>query len=108
MRLGLIGAGIQRSRTPAMHEREAAAHGLNCRYELFDLDTIDGGPAALPALIAAAERDGFAGLNITHPCKETVLPHLTALSDRARQLGAVNTVVFRNGTRTGDNTDSPA
>ena len=88
-----------------MHEREAAAHGLSCRYELLDLDAIDGGPAALPSLIASAERDGFAGLNITHPCKETVLPHLTSLSDDARRLGAVNTVVFAGGKRTGHNTD---
>ena len=105
IRLGLIGAGIRRSRTPAMHEREAAAHGLRCRYELFDLDAIDAGPSALPSLVAAAERDGFAGLNITHPCKEAVLPHLTALSDDARQLGAVNTVVFDRGERIGYNTD---
>ena len=88
-----------------MHEREAAAHGLTCRYELLDLDRIDGGPSALPSLIANAERDGFAGLNITHPCKEAVLQHLTTLSDDARQLGAVNTVVFARGERIGYNTD---
>jgi len=88
-----------------MHEREAAAHGWTCRYELLDLDVIPGGAAALPSLIERAERDGLAGLNITHPCKETVLPHVTALSDDARKLGAVNTIVFTEGARTGCNTD---
>lgn len=46
LRLGLIGAGIQRSRTPTMHE-EAAAHRWSCRYELFDLDVVPGGATAL-------------------------------------------------------------
>jgi shikimate dehydrogenase len=103
--LGLIGAGIQASRTPAMHEREAAEHGLTCLYQLIDLDGLGPGAEALLDLLAAAERVGFAGLNITHPCKQSVLPLLTDLSDDARALGAVNTVVFRAGRRTGHNTD---
>jgi shikimate dehydrogenase len=48
---------------------------------------------------------GFAGLNITHPCKQAVLPLLTDLSEDARALGAVNTVVLRDGRRWGHNTD---
>ncbi|WP_440982653.1 shikimate dehydrogenase, partial [Shinella sumterensis] len=43
--------------------------------------------------------------NITHPCKQTVIPYLTRLSDDAEMLGAVNTVVFQNGERVGHNTD---
>lgn len=103
--LGLIGAAIQASRAPGMHEREAAAHGLTCLYQLMDLDAPGRGPAALPDLLAAAERVGFAGVNITHPCKQAVLPLLTDISDDARALGAVNTVVFKNGRRFGHNTD---
>jgi shikimate dehydrogenase len=103
--LGLIGSGIQASRTPAMHEREALAQGIACTYGLLDLDAL--GPTAdmLPLLLDAAERVGFAGLNITHPCKQTVIPHLTSLSEDARRIGAVNTVVLREGTRVGHNTD---
>jgi shikimate dehydrogenase len=103
--LGLIGAGIAASRTPTMHEREALANGIRCTYRLLDLDVLGPGPELLPLLIGAAERIGFAGLNITHPCKQTVLPHLTALADDARAVGAVNTVVLREGARTGHNTD---
>ena len=44
---GLIGAGIQASLTPALHMQEGAEQGLGYRYELFDLDRIEGGPAAL-------------------------------------------------------------
>ena len=105
MLLGLIGSGIQASLTPAMHEREAAEHGLTCLYQLIDLDEPGRGLEALGDLLAAAERVGFAGLNITHPCKQTVLPLLTDLSEDARALGAVNTVVFRDGRRVGHNTD---
>jgi shikimate dehydrogenase len=103
--LGLIGAGIQSSRTPLMHEREAAAHGLHCLYQLLDLDAFDGDPSALPSLVDAAARVGFAGVNVTHPCKQAVTPLLTSLSDEARGVGAVNTVVFRGGERIGHNTD---
>ena|SRR5947209_7891964 len=103
--LGLIGAGIQRSRTPALHECEAAAHHVRCLYQLIDLDSLGLGVEALPDLLSAAERMGFAGLNITHPCKQAVLPLLTEVSDDASALGAVNTVVLREGKRYGHNTD---
>jgi shikimate dehydrogenase len=103
--LGLIGSGIQASRTPAMQEREAQEHGLTCLYQLIDLDEPGRGPEALPELLTAAERVGFAGVNVTHPCKQAVLPLLTDLSEDARALGAVNTVVFRDGRRWGHNTD---
>ena len=103
--LGLIGSHIQASRTPAMHEREAGEHGLRCLYQLIDLEELKLSPEVLPELLTAAERMGFAGLNITHPCKQAVLPLLDELSDDARALGAVNTVVLREGKRSGHNTD---
>jgi shikimate dehydrogenase len=103
--VGLIGAGIQRSLTPAMHEHEGAALGFGYTYKLIDLEQRRLGPAALPELLAEAERDGYCGLNITHPCKQAVLPLLHDLSDDARALGAVNTVLLRNGRRSGHNTD---
>ncbi len=103
--LGLIGVGIRASRSPAMHEREAAAHGLRCEYRLLDLDEIDGGANELPMVLDAAERAGFTGVNVTHPCKQQVMTHVGALSDDARGVGAVNTVVFRDGARIGHNTD---
>jgi shikimate dehydrogenase len=103
--LGLVGAGIQASRTPAMHEREAQAHGIPCIYRLFDLDVLGSSAELLPLLIGAAERAGFLGLNVTHPCKQAVIGHLTALADDARAIGAVNTVVLRDGARIGHNTD---
>ena len=103
--VGLIGAGIQASRAPALHEREGIEQGLRYVYKLIDLDRLGLAASALPELLTAAERLGFAGLNITHPCKQSVLPLLTELSADARALGAVNTVLFQDAKRIGHNTD---
>ncbi|MCQ0988915.1 shikimate dehydrogenase [Jiella marina] len=100
---GLIGAGIGLSRTPAMQEAEGAAQGLRLVYRLFDTDRMD--PPPLEELLRAAELCGFAGLNVTYPYKVAILDHLDTLSDEARALGAVNTVIFREGRRLGFNTD---
>jgi len=102
---GLIGAGIQTSRSPALHEREADEQDLRYVYKLIDLDKLGVGVEALAELLTAAERMGFSGLNITYPCKQAIIPLLPELSDEARALGAVNTVVLRGGKRIGHNTD---
>lgn len=102
---GLIGAGIQASRTPALHEREGDAQGLRYLYRLIDLDALGLDAGALPELLASAERMGYTGLNITFPCKQAVIPLLHELSAEARGIGAVNTVVLREGKRIGHNTD---
>jgi shikimate dehydrogenase len=103
--IGLIGAGIQASRSPALHEAEGAAQGVRYLYKLIDLEPLRLGAEALPDLLTAAERTGFDGLNITHPCKQAVLPLLHELSPDAHALGAVNTVILRDGKRIGHNTD---
>jgi shikimate dehydrogenase len=103
--VGLIGSGIQASLTPAMHMQEGRAHGLDYEYRLIDTDMLGLSASALPTLLSAAEESGFAGLNITYPLKQEVLGFLTDLSDDARALSAVNTVVFDGGRRVGYNTD---
>ncbi|MEE3632643.1 shikimate dehydrogenase [Pseudomonas sp. AL 58] len=102
---GLIGAGIQASRTPALHEHEGAAQGLNYLYRLIDLDVLKLDSSALEELLTAAEHMGFTGLNITFPCKQAILPLLDELSPEARGIGAVNTVLLKDGKRIGHNTD---
>ena len=102
---GLIGAGIQASRTPALHEQEGDAQGLRYLYRLIDLDQLQLDSGALPDLLLAAERMNFTGLNITFPCKQTIIPLLDELSPEARGIGAVNTVVLKEGKRIGHNTD---
>ncbi|MBW6436076.1 shikimate dehydrogenase [Actinoplanes hulinensis] len=101
-RCGLIGAGIGTSLSPALHEAEGRHHHLGLTYTLFDT----GETADLERLLDEADRAGFAGLNITHPFKQQVIKHLDDLSPQARDIGAVNTVVFRDGRRQGHNTDA--
>jgi shikimate dehydrogenase len=76
-------------------------------YQLIDLDEAGIGPEALPELLRAARIMGFAGLNITYPCKQAVIPLLDALSEEARAIGAVNTVVREGKKLVGHNTDGP-
>jgi shikimate dehydrogenase len=103
--LGLVGAGILASRTPALHEHEGDAQGVRTLYRIIDLPSLGLDAGALPEIVRAAEMLGFAGLNVTHPCKQAVIPLLTELSADAAALGAVNTVVFKDGKRIGHNTD---
>jgi shikimate dehydrogenase len=99
--VGLIGAGISASLSPALHEREAREQGLDYAYRLFEVGDDDVGE-----LLDRVRRDGYRGVNVTHPCKQTVVPHLDALSEDAAALQAVNTVVFDGDKATGHNTDT--
>lgn len=103
--LGLLGAGIGGSLTPAMQEREGRESGLDLVYRLLDAEQRGFDADDLPEVLAWAQRLGFDGLNITHPFKQRVIPLLDELSDDADDLGAVNTVVFRDGRMLGRNTD---
>ncbi|MBP1845669.1 shikimate dehydrogenase [Rhizobium petrolearium] len=102
---GLIGSGIQQSLTPAMHMTEGRNLGVGYDYAIIDLNEIEGGADRLADLLARSEARGLCGLNITHPCKQQVIPLLDTLSPEAMKLGAVNTVVLKDGKRHGHNTD---
>lgn len=103
--VGLIGRGILASRSPRLHECEADAQGLRLVYSLFDFAELGLREADLGRVLAAAELTGFAGVNVTHPYKQAIIPHLDRLSDEARRVGAVNTVAFRDRLKIGYNTD---
>ncbi len=101
---GLLGAPIAHSASPAMHERAAEALGLRCHYQLVEV--AGAGREQLKVLLEGVRRLGFAGINVTFPYKEAVVDLLDELSPGAAQIGAVNTVVVRNGRLTGHNTDT--
>ena len=103
--IGLVGAGIQGSRSPALHQRDGDAHGLRYIYKLVDLERLGLSARDLPEIVTAAERLGFDGLNITHPCKQAVMPLLDDVSSDAQAIGAVNTILLTKGRREGHNTD---
>jgi shikimate dehydrogenase len=104
--VGLVGTGIGPSLSPALHEREADLLGLRYLYRRLDLVELGLAADAVGDLIAATRLAGYDGVNVTHPCKQLVLEHLDRLDSTAAALGAVNTVVFRDGEATGFNTDT--
>jgi shikimate dehydrogenase len=103
--IGLIGAGIGESLSPALHEREAALLGFDYCYRLFDLDDLGLRPEETGKLVRELQNDGLRGVNVTHPCKQVVVDDLDELSAEAAALGAVNTIVFDSGKLIGHNTD---
>jgi shikimate dehydrogenase len=68
----------------------------------LDLDELR---ASVGEILAAARLAGYDGLNVTHPGKQVVLKHLDSVDATAGALGAVNTIVFRDGQAVGHNTD---
>ncbi|MGW4486622.1 shikimate dehydrogenase [Amycolatopsis sp. NPDC004368] len=105
MLAGLVGSGIGPSLSPPLHEAEAGRLGVRLAYGRFDLDDWGLPASAVGEVVAAARAAGYAGLNVTHPCKQAVLAHLDELSPDAAALAAVNTVVFDGDTAAGHNTD---
>ncbi|NKJ01235.1 shikimate dehydrogenase [Novosphingobium sp. SG707] len=103
--VGLIGRGIGASRSPAIHEAEARALGLPLTYRLFDFDVMGWEDEDLGRAVRLMRDVGYSGGNVTFPFKQQVIAHCDELSDEARVLGAVNTLVFRDGRVRGENTD---
>lgn len=104
--IGLVGDGIQRSYTPQLHEREADRQGVRLVYITIDSGELGLTAADLPDLLHWARTLGYRGLNVTHPFKQEIVRHLDDFAGGARVLGAVNTVVFDEGTTCGYNTDA--
>lgn len=103
--VGLTGAGISGSKSPALHEEEGAALGLEYRYHLLDFNDLGLDTSALPEVLKAMQLLGYAGCNVTVPHKQAIMPHLDVVSEDARITQAVNTVVFSDGKAIGHNTD---
>jgi shikimate dehydrogenase len=103
--VGLIGEGIGPSLSPLLHQREADRQGIRLIYKIIDSARWSLGAGDLPALLRWAQVLGYRGLNVTYPFKQEIVKHLDDLSDEARAIGAVNTVVFDGGRSRGHNTD---
>jgi len=102
--VGLIGANIMKSLSPALYADAFAAAGIAGFYHLMDVEQLPG--RSLPQLLDAAKVAGFVGTNITFPFKQDVLALLDDIDREASQIGAVNTVTITpNGRTVGYNTD---
>jgi shikimate dehydrogenase len=104
--IGLVGEGIQQSHSPLLHQHEADRQGIRLIYTSIDSAVLGLGAGDLPDVLRWARALGYRGLNVTYPFKQAVVGHLDALSDDARVLHAVNTVVFDDGATRGYNTDA--
>ena len=97
---GVIGDPIAQSRSPRLHGHWLARHGIAGAYVPLRVRRDD-----LAATLDLLPRLGFAGVNVTAPLKEAAFAAADTLSDRARAVGAANTLVFRDGRVHADNTD---
>ena len=98
--VGVFGAPIRHTASPAMHNAAFAALHLNWQYLAFHVD-----PERLATALAGARDLGLIGVNLTVPHKLLALDLVDEVDDEARRLGAVNTVHFRQGRMHGHNTD---
>lgn len=102
--LGLIGANIMGSLSPALFTDAFTAAGIDGFYHLMDVDQLPG--RRLPQLLDAMKAAGFAGTNVTYPFKQEILPLLDRVDPEAAQIGAINTVAIApDGRTTGYNFD---
>lgn len=102
---GLLGQGVGPSLTPELHEREGRRHGLRYVYKVVELDVETVRPEYLRRLLDFAVHLGFDGLNVTHPVKQSMLPLVERLAPEVAAIGALNTVLIRDGVTVGHNTD---
>lgn len=102
--LGLIGYPLEHSLSPKIHTAALNFCGLEGNYSLFPII-----PNDLPGLRSLLDRirtSEIAGLNVTIPHKQTVIPFLDQLTSTAQAIGAVNTIFIQDGKLIGDNTDA--
>ena len=92
MKYGLIGEHLKHSYSCEIHAQIA-----DYEYELHEIP-----PSGLGEFLKKRE---FNAINVTIPYKQDVIPYLDEISDTAKRIGAVNTIVNRNGRLYGDNTD---
>ena len=99
-RAGVIGHPVAHSRSPAMHAAAYAELGMDWEYVAVDVP-----PESLGAFVSAMPAAGFAGVNVTIPHKQAVIPLCSAIGPEAAAAGSVNTLLVRHGAIRGESTD---
>ncbi len=102
IRLGVLGDPVAHSLSPPIQNAALEQGGLDLRYARFQI-----APNELAEALQLFRQLDFVGLNLTVPHKMAALPLLDEVDERARQVGAVNTIIFRNGQSLGRNSDGP-
>lgn len=99
--VGVMGAPVEHSRSPQMHNAAFAKAALDYVYVPFHVR-----PGDIAAALEGFKALNVVGINVTLPHKQAVIPHLTSMSRQSELIGAVNTLSFREGGIHGDNTDA--
>lgn len=97
---GLIGYPLSHSFSPSYFNQKFLAEKIDADYQLFPIESIE----KFPAIVTSTKL--LRGLNVTIPYKEAVLPFLDEVSAVAKTIGAVNTIVIKEGKLIGHNTDA--
>ena len=100
LKLGLVGEKLAHSLSPQIHDEIMKLRGIDGTYELLEFSKEN-----FPQDFNSLKNAGYRGVNVTIPYKETVIPLLDSISQQAKYIGAVNTVLFQNGKAKGFNTD---
>jgi len=99
-RYGLLGRSLAHSFSKDFFTRKFASEGIDASYQDFEINEI----AEFPSVLSGCNE--LRGLNVTLPYKETIIPFLDEVDPEALEIGAVNTIVIREGKTKGYNTDA--
>tara|TARA_B110000014_G_scaffold70292_1_gene47999 strand:+ start:323 stop:1165 length:843 start_codon:yes stop_codon:yes gene_type:complete len=99
-KIGLLGESIQHSISPALHAAAFNSLNLDHEYVVWDIDN-----NSLQSFIDEIKQKSIDGFNITIPHKQSIMQYLDIIDPVAESIGAVNTVINKNGLLTGYNTD---
>lgn len=97
----VIGHPVGHSLSPVLHNAAFDAAALDYVYVAFDVEDIEDCIRGVRAM------NGFRGLSVTIPHKESLIPHLDEVTPLARHIGSVNTITCQDGYLVGDSTDGP-
>ncbi|MHB8772709.1 MAG: shikimate dehydrogenase [Syntrophales bacterium] len=100
VRYALFGNPVAQSLSPAMHAAAYAALGIPADYAAYRVDEAS-------EVVRVIRESGISGASVTIPFKESVMPLLDEIDPAAAAIGAINTIVSRNGRLSGFNTDAP-
>lgn len=106
-RLGLIGFPLDHSVSPAMHNAALAALHLEGEYRLYPVPPLPGGAVDLEHYLNLLRAGDLAGLNVTIPHKQSIIPSLDGITPAVDVIGAANTIFCQEDLLIGDNTDAP-
>ena len=96
-KFGLIGKSLEHSFSPGFFKKYFEENEIDASYELIELKSLER---------CRGKIETFDGCNVTIPYKETIIPFLDELTDEAEAIGAVNTILNKEGKLIGHNTDA--